>query len=184
MSKPVLSRWHIAMNMHSLDDSVRVSLLAGIEQVAPQCPLVQIPTVAASFAALGVKGTAFEAALQAEAQAEAAYHAAVAASAASRGALDLELLTLKSAVENSAEAATDVTGMGFELLTVAKPSRTQPDPPAALQVKIGRAHGKARVVVQGRGYLGSFVAEASPYVIGAGTWAPLPGRGKERKLSG
>jgi hypothetical protein len=51
-------------------------------------------------------------------------------------------------------------------------------------VKIGRAHGKARVVVQGRGYLGSFVAEASPYVIGAGTWAPLPGRGKERKLAG
>jgi hypothetical protein len=85
-------------------------------------------------------------------------------------------------VESNATTADDITGMGFELLTVTKSSKTLPDPPAALLVYTGKVHGKARVVVAGAGYLGHFAAEMSPDPIG--TWASLPGTGKERKLSG
>jgi hypothetical protein len=59
-----------------------------------------------------------------------------------------------------------------------------PDPPAELLVRIGRAHGKARVSVQGPDNAGSFVAEASPDPVGPTTWTTLPGTGRQRKLAG
>ncbi len=53
-------------------------------------------------------------------------------------------------MENNAASAADVTSMGLPLLVVATASRTPPDPPAALIVKIGTVHGKARVLVAGK----------------------------------
>ncbi|MFT3771528.1 MAG: hypothetical protein QM820_39440 [Minicystis sp.] len=45
-------------------------------------------------------------------------------------------------------------------------------------VKIGKAHGKARVSVGSRG---RYAAEVSPNPVGEGTWSPLPGTGDTRR---
>src|SRR6185312_2206268 len=92
---------------------------------------------------------------------EAAYRKSVGTRDTARLTLNRELDTFKTMVENNAASADDVTGMGLSLGAVATVSRTPPDPPASLIVKIGRQHGKARVLVAGKGYLGSFAAEVS-----------------------
>ncbi len=102
----------------------------------------------------------------------------------SRQAFDLALDTFKTAVENNATSAQDVTGMGLTLLSVLKSSKTVPPAPGLILVYPGKVHGKARVVVDGKGYLGTFVAQVSPDPPGAGTWLYLPGTGKQRLLSG
>jgi hypothetical protein len=181
-----LGRFRIALNIALLTDLQRAGILAGINKVAPQSPLMQVPSVAASVNALTAKGATLAADVQTAAAAEKVYRAAVGALNGSRNAYDKELDGLKGLVENNATSEADVTGMGFSLLVLAKPSRAQPDAPGALVTKTGRVHGKARVAVDGKGYLGSFVAQvATDAVLSPQTvWTELPGRGKERKLSG
>ena len=184
MTTPIQSRWRAAMNTTLMNDAERASTLSGIQKVAQQGTLIQIPSVAASFAALGTKGTAFSASATTAAANKALYEASLGTRDLARVALDRELDTYKTVVENNAASAADVTSMGLPLLVVATASRTPPDPPAALIVKIGTVHGKARVLVAGKGYLGSFMAEVSTDPIGAGTWSSLPGTGKQRRLTG
>jgi hypothetical protein len=184
VTTPILSRWRAAMNTRLMNDAERESTLAGIQKVAQQGALIQIPALAASLAALGTKGTALSLAATAAAASRALYEANVSTRDLARVTLDRELDTYKTLVENNAATAGDVTSMGLSLLTVATASRTPPDPPAALIVRIGKQHGKARVLVAGKGKLGTFVAQASTDPIGSGTWWSLPGIGKQRKLSG
>ena len=184
MTTPSDARYRAALNPSQMDDTQCQEAIGGIQKVAQQGPLFQIAAIAASFAALGTKGTALSTAIAQEAADAAAYHKSVSLRNTARLAVDRELDTFKTLVENNAASADDVTGMGLSLLTVATASRTPPDPPAALIVKIGKQHGKARVVVAGKGKLGSFAAQVSADPIGPTTWSPLPGTGKERKLSG
>jgi hypothetical protein len=179
-----LSRWRIALNTRLMDDVGRANLLAGVEKMAPQSVLLQIPAIAASYAALQAKGAKLATDSSATAQALVAYKGMETTVVASRLAFDKEAHALKTLVQTNAASAGDVTGMGFTLLTMLAASRAQPDPPGALLVYVGKAHGKARVVVAGKGYLGTFVAEVSPDPVGPTTWSALPGTGKQRKLSG
>jgi hypothetical protein len=172
------------MNTRMMNDAERETTLTGIQKVGPQATLIQVPSIAASFAALGTKGAAFATAVSAAASNEALYRASIDTRDSARFALDLELDTYRTLVENNATSAGDVTAMGLTLLTVATASRLPPDPPAALLVKIGKVHGKARVVVAGKGYLGTFAAQVSTDPIGPSTWSPLPGTGKQRQLAG
>ena len=184
MTTPILSRWRAAMNTSIMNDAGRETTLSGIQKVAQQGTLIQIPSIAASFAALGTKGAALSTSAAAAAANKALYEASLSTRDLARVAIDRELDTYRTLVENNAASAGDVTSMGLTLLTVATASRTPPDAPAALLVKIGKVHGKARVVVAGKGDLGSFVAQVSTDPIGPGTWSSLPGTGKQRKLSG
>jgi hypothetical protein len=184
MTTPIQSRWRAAMNTTLMNDAERESTLSGIQKVAQQGALIQVPTIAASFAALGTKGTAFSTSAAAAAANKALYEASLGTRDLARVALDRELDTYKTLVENNAATAGDVTSMGLTILTVTTPSRTPPDPPAALIVKVGKVHGKARVLVAGKGYLGTFMAEVSTDPIGAATWSSLPGTGKQRRLTG
>jgi hypothetical protein len=184
MTTPRMFRWRIALSAASMNDAARESALAAIQKMAPQSPLMQVPAVAASVGALATKGTALVTNAAAVAAAEQQHKNCIAARDGSRVSFDLELGSLKGLVENNAASAVDVTSMGFQLLVVAKASKTPPDPPAALVVKTGKAHGKASVVVQGKGYLGKFAAEVSTDPIGPATWTSLPGAGKQRKLTG
>jgi hypothetical protein len=177
-------RVRVALNARLLTDLQRENLLAAIQKVAQQSPLMQIPAVAASFAALGAKGATLATNVAVAAAADAQARNSAIVRDGSRVAFDLELDTFKTLAENNAASAEDVTGLGLAILTVSRSSRTPPDPPAALIVKIGRAHGRARVAVQGKGRLGNFVAQVSPDPIAPGSWSPLPGNGKERTLSG
>jgi hypothetical protein len=98
--------------------------------------------------------------------------------------VDVELVTLKTLVANNAASESDVTGMGFTLLSTVLSTRIKPDPPAALIVKMGKVHGKARVSVNETGGVkGHYVAGISSDPT-TGIWTDLPGNGKERSLSG
>jgi hypothetical protein len=184
MTTHILSRWRAAMTTRLMNDAERATTLTGIQKAAPQGTLIQIPGIAASVAALGTKGTAFATDVAAAASNEVLFRASVTARDLARFALDLELDTYRTLVENNATNAGDVTSMGLTLLTLAATSRTPPDPPAALLVRPGTARGKARVTVAGNGYLGTFAAEVSTDPVGAATWSSLPGTGKQRKLAG
>jgi len=174
--------WRAALTLSTITDSERSSLLAGIEKVAPTSPLITIPVLAASLAALESKGAAFAAGIALAAATEKQFKASVAAADLLRETLDRELSTFRALTENNATSAADITGMGLTLLSITRSSKAPPDPPAALVVVPGRVHGKARVMVQGTGYLGHFAAEVSTDPIGV--WTSLPGTGKERRLTG
>jgi hypothetical protein len=177
-------RWRVVLSARLLDDAARAGLLAGIQEMAPQSALTKVATVAASVDALAKKGAALTANVTAAVAAEKQYKATLAQRDESRDAFDKELLALKAAVESVATSESDVKGMGFTPLTFTKASPTQPEPPVGLMVKVGKAHGKARVVVAGAAPSARFVAEVSPDPAGQGTWSSLPGTGRERKLSG
>jgi hypothetical protein len=179
-----LPRWRVALNLRLLSDLQRENLVSGIQKVAPQSALLQIPAVAGSLAALGTKSATFSTNVAVAATTEAQLKNSAAVRDLSRDVLDREIDTFKTLAENNATSEADLTGLGFELLNPSKGSKTQPDAPAAVMVKIGRAHGKARVAVQGKGDLGNFVAQVSTDPIGPATWQMLPGNGKQRTLSG
>jgi hypothetical protein len=184
MTTPTNARFRAALNPSALDDTERTEALASIQKVAQQGPLFQIAAIVASYAALGSKGTNLTTAIAQAAADRAAYEKSVGTRDTARLTFDRELDTYKTLVENNAASTGDVTGMGLSLLTIATPTRTPPDPPAALIVKIGKQHGKARVAVAGKGYQGSFAAQVSADPIGPATWSALPGTGKQRKLNG
>jgi len=184
MSTSAVPRWHAVLNTRLLDDAQRATTLTGIQKGATNSDLSQIPTIAASLASLAAKGATlakFVAAVDTSTQ---ELKSNLALRLTARAAFDLELIGLKGLVEGNATNWADITGMGFTLMSSVKPSRTPPDPPAALVVRIGKTHGKARVAVQGNGQLGRFVAEVSADPVGPTTWSPLPGTGKQRQLSG
>ncbi len=184
MTTPVTARWRAAMNTRLLNDAERETVLAGILKAAPASALMAIPSVAASYAALVVKGPAFTSNVATAAANEKVYLTSAALRDASRVALDLELSTFKTLVDNNATTAGDVIGTGLRLLVKQTASRTPPDPPGSVIVLLGKTIGTARVVVAGKGYLGTFAAQISPDPVGPTTWVGLPGNGKERKLSG
>jgi hypothetical protein len=179
-----IARWRAALNIHLLNDLMREQALTGIQKVAQQGALMQNPTVAASYAALSTKGTTFTAAVASVTANEKVLQASLGARTVARTTFDLELSNYKTLVENLATSSADIQSMGLVPLVVTRASKVQPDPPGALVVKLGKVHGKARVAVQGKGDLGHFVAEVSTDPIGAATWSPLPGNGKQRQLSG
>ena len=182
MTTQAIPKWRASLNARLLNDLSRARTLAAIQQVAQQSPLLKIPAIAASLAGLATKGATLATDVGTTAAAEKQLKASVGVRATSRHAFDLELHALKTLVETNATGPSDITGMGFSLLAVAKPSKTAPDAPAALVVTTGRVHGKATVSVQGKGQLGRFVAESSPDP--AAVWSTLAGTGKQRKLSG
>lgn len=183
MTTPTQARWRAALSTRLMTDDERASTLSGIQKVAPQGSLFGIPAVAASYGALSTKGATLAAAAGKAAADEKVYLLSVSERDLARIAFDRELDTYKTLVENNAQTGGDVTSMGLVLFAGVVVSRTPPEPPAALVVKIGSAHGKARVIVAGKGDLGSFVAEMCTDPGGQGPWTPLPGTGKQRKLA-
>ncbi|MFT3767652.1 MAG: hypothetical protein QM820_19530 [Minicystis sp.] len=183
MSTQSLPKWRVALRVHRMSDDERAYLLAGIQEVAKQSPLLQIPAIAASLAALAAKGGALAVDVSDVAAAEKQLRAIASRRDRSRDAFDRELLALKVLVETAAASEADLTGMGFTLLVTSKAGKAPPAPPAGLVIKPSRLRGKARVAVQGSGR-GRYVAEASPYAAAEGTWSSLPGTGKERVLTG
>lgn len=183
MTTKALARWRAALNMRLLTDASRGTTLAAIQKVAPQSSLLANPAIAASYAALVKKGALLATNVSDAAAVKQQLVVVVNLRDTSRNAFDLELLALASLVQSSAASADDLTGMGFTLFSLSKASKTPPDPPTgALIVKIGRAHGKARVSVPRPGNPGRFAAEAASGPDGP--WASLPGTGRRRQLSG
>jgi hypothetical protein len=183
MTTPSMTKWRIALHLAKMTNAEVENTASAIQTVSATSPLAKTPSISVSLAALITKAATLGTASANVASLEKQIKAAIALLGSSRSACELELTTLKSLVENYAEADTDVTGMGFTLLDVVRAAKTVPDAPAALIVKIGKAHGKARVAVQGKGPLGVFVAQAAFDPLGATpAWFNLPGSGKQRSL--
>lgn len=182
MSAKTTSRWRAALSTHLFTDAVRGTTLAGIQKVGPQSPLIQIPSVAASFAALASKGAALATKVDEVAANEQQLVQSMTERDSARLVFDLELITLKTLTENNAKSGADLTGMGFSIFSAVKASQTLPDPPWALVVKHGRAHGKASVSVPADGHRYHYAAEATTDPVGV--WWSLPGNGRQRKLAG
>ncbi len=182
MGSGATSRWRIALDTKVLTDTTAGKFVTGIEKVAPQSALMQVPAIAASYAALSKKNTALATAVAAVAADETQLKADVTTKDAALTAVVSELVSLKSLVAGNAASEGDITGMGFVLLNIETLSRTKPDAPASVLVKVGKVRGKARVVVEETGTPGHYVAEVSNDPIGI--WTSLPGNGKQRKLSG
>jgi hypothetical protein len=183
MPTPVIARWRAALNISLLTDASRGTLLASILEVAPKSALMSNTAVGAAYADLTAKGAALATRIAGAAAAQQQARLSVDLLATSRSAYDLSLLALAGLVEANAASAEDLTGMGFPLFSLTKPSRTRPDPPVgALLVTTGRSHGKARVTVPRVGNGTRFVAEVSSDPVGI--WSSLPGNGRQRKLSG
>jgi hypothetical protein len=173
------------MDLASFDDAERTNLVAGVQKVAPQSGLMQIPAIAASVAALGKKGAALVAGNSAVGADEKLLKLDMATRDGARSSLDLEIVTLRALVASNAQTASDITSMGFTLHERAPRTRTQPAAPGELLTRIGKAHGRARVTVNELGTTsGNYVAEGSPDPIGPSTWSPLPGNGKQRTITG
>jgi len=181
MAAGSLSPWRISLDTSTLDPALAEALVTGIKKVAPQSALIQVPAIAASYAAVVAKGTALGLLVTAVAEDEKVLKADIKKRDGALSALLLELVGLKSLVVSNATSEADISGMGFVVLTGGKASKVKPDPPFALIVKMGKDHGKARVSVQGA-RREHYVAECA--TDPNGTWSSLPGNGKERKLSG
>jgi hypothetical protein len=181
-----LARWRIALSTSVLSDLERAALVSGMQKVAPQSPLMQVPSIAASYSAITKKGATLTAASAAVAADEKQLKIDLGAREQARVALDVELLTMKTLVTANAQSAADILGMGFTPLTSAATGQTAvPDLPGPLVAIPGKVPGRARVGIDAPGRLaGSTAAEVSPDPVGANTWQPLPGSGKQRKLKG
>jgi hypothetical protein len=180
-----ITRFHIALDLSTLDDVKRAGLIAGVQKLAPQSTLMQIPAIAASVAALGKKGATLVTSNAAVGADEKQLKADVLTRDVARNAVDVEFVTLRTLVANNATAPSDITSMGFLLSDPASRTRTQPAAPSEILTRFGKAHGKARVTVNETGTTkGRYVAESSPDPIGPATWSPLPGNGKQRVLTG
>jgi hypothetical protein len=185
MSTPIVPRFRIALEIKTLDDAMRASLVSGIQKVAPQSPLAQIPAVAASLAALGKKATSLATANGAVAADKKQLKQDATVRDIARVALDTEIDTLRTLVANNATNASDITGMGFAPLDPATKTRTKPAAPGEVLVRLAKKAGRARVSVQETGGVrGHYVAESSPDPIGPATWSPLSGNGKQRLITG
>jgi hypothetical protein len=186
MSNQPLSRFRIALNVSLMNDLERLGVINGIQKVAATSTLMQVPAIAASYNSLVAKGTTLQTdnALVA-ADLQQLEHDETARNTA-RAAVNLELVTLKALVTQNAQAATDISGMGFhELVTVAATTQAPPDVPGPIVVKLGKTAGKARVAIGQPGrFPGGTLAEVSTDPIGPTTWTVMPGSGKERKISG
>lgn len=174
-----VSRWRIALDTRLLDDLEKGTFAATIVKMGPQSPLITIPAIAASIAAIAKKAAALKDGNEAVDADEKQLKADVTTRDTARVSLDTELVSLKALLGNNATQASDITGLGYTLIELSQ-TTAKPEPPLVL-VKIGKQHGKAQVSVAGK-VRGRFVAESAP--ASTGPWTNLVGTGKSRKLSG
>jgi hypothetical protein len=184
MSNYIITRWRAALDLATMDDAECETVASAIQTVSATSPLAKNTSVATSLAAVIAKSATLATAAANIAAIEKQIKAGIALRDTARSAFDLEISTLKTLVENYATSAADISGMGFTLLDIVRAPKTVPDAPASLIVKIGAAHGKARIAVQGKGRLGSFAAQATfDPITPTSVWFTLPGSGKQRSLA-
>jgi len=182
--KSTTERLRIALTLNTLTEAELASTIAAIQKVAPTSALMQNASISSSVTALGKKGATLSSAVATVAADEQQLRLDMTARAAARTAVENELDTLRTLVANNATSDGDITGMGFVPLSLPAQTRTVPNPPAQIITRLGKVHGKARVVVEGV-KSGHFVAEMTPDPISAtSVWTSLPGNGRQRTVTG
>ena len=173
------------MNLTRVDDKWRHDTIAGIVQLAPASPLIAIPAIQASVAALATLGASLKADNDTVAVDRTKLAADIEMEENTRRAVDGELLILKAAVENKSTKPSDLTSMGFEE-RAASQRKAQVLPPESIDIRLpSRLRGQFTASAHEIGKTKwRYAAEWSPDPIGASTWATLTGYGKSRKVKG
>ncbi len=184
--KPVPNRLRIALSLATITDAELLQLIVAIGALAPQSPLMSVPAIATSAAAVATKGGAFKTASDAVTATTEQLRNERAAKLAARGTAENEVLCLAGLVGANAKTPADVATMAFEVRDSPAVPTDAPAVPESIDIvmpKRGRGRCKASVHETGQTH-GRYVAEWSPDPVGADTWASLPGTGKSRTLVG
>jgi hypothetical protein len=184
MARNLVPRYHVALDITTLDDPEAELLVSGIQLAAATSALIlNNPGIQACIAALGNRRSALIDANQVVADDRSKLHLDLAALAEVRAALNGELRTFVTLLQNTARSPADIQGAGLAArIPVAR--RQPPDAPLGVdQRPPSRGHGRITVIAQeagpGRRY---YMAEQSADGL---TWTPLGvGRGKMRVLRG
>jgi hypothetical protein len=127
MPKLPLSRFRIALNVSLMNDLDRLALIAGIQKGGATSSLMQVPAIAASYAAVVKKGAALKANNDLVAADQQQLKLDETSRDASRADADAEIVALKTLVAHNATSAADVASMGFkELVRSRRRRRTSP----------------------------------------------------------
>ena len=185
MARARRTRLHISMNLTRVDDQWRHDTIAGIVQLAPTSPLIAIPAIQVSVAALATLGASLKADNDTVAAGRTKLASDIETEVNTRRAVDGELLTLKAAVENKSTKASDLASIGFEERGSLR-AEAPIVPPESIDIKLpsrlrGQFTASACEIGKTRW---QYAAEWSPDSIGENTWATLPGYGKSRKVTG
>jgi hypothetical protein len=180
-----LNGFRILLGVAELSDAELLLLAASILTLAPQSALITVPAIAASVAAITTKAASLKAGGEAVKSGEDQLQNAKATKSAARLALQNEVGSLAGLVTNNAKTASDITGMSFKVRPpVTVSTATDVQPPASIDVtlpKTLRGYFTASAHEPGNSRW-HYEAECSPDPIG--TWSPLPGVGKSRKVTG
>jgi hypothetical protein len=187
MKTKKMNRYYVELALASIETDVaaRETLVNNVTKLAPKSPLWVDPALQKAVGDLATTFSSFKTTV-ATATASAKQHALdVAAQVAARDANDTALIRVRALTEMSAQSTADIESMAFTART-GRPPAPPLVPPATLDVVPGRkGSGKAKVAAHETGKTRrSYAAQSSPDPVGAGTWTPLPGAGKSRRLSG
>jgi hypothetical protein len=167
------------------DEKVREDLVNAILKLAPQSALyTQNPPIQKQVQLVGSTFATYKTARAASAASATQHKNDVAAEAQAQLANDRALVALRHMTEDTAVTLDDIKSMAFEAYQGRPPAPSMAGP--LVDVVLGRkGSGKARATVhETGGTRRRYVAEMSPDPITATSWAPLPGTGKSRKLTG
>jgi hypothetical protein len=184
MGRNLVPRYHVALDITTLDDLAAESLASGIQLAATTSALIlSNPGIQACVAALGTRKSALIDANQVVEDDRSKLHQDLAAAAEARAELNGELRTFVTLLQNTARSPADIHGAGL-VARIPVARREPPDPPLGVDQRLpSRGHGRMTVVAHeagpGRRY---YIAEQS---ADGTTWTPLGvGRGKMRVLKG
>jgi hypothetical protein len=183
----LLNRLRILLSLGELSDAELLLLAASIVTLAPQSSLISVPAIATSVTAITTKAAALKAGGEAVKSGDDQLLNAKTTASAARVALQNEVGSLMGLVTNNAKTASDVTSMAFKVrppVTISTATGVQP--PASIDVKLPKTvRGEFTATAHDAGNAKwHYAAECSPDPIGASTWAPLPGVGRSRKVTG
>ncbi len=182
-------QFHVLLDINALnaDDTARDALIAAILKLAPQSPLFTDPAVQSAVTQLQKTHGTFTTARQAEAQSASQHALDTSAALDAQAADNKSLVLLRTLAQNGAKSESDLTSLGFTAYT-GRPPPPPLVPPEVIDVKQGRkGSGKASATVRELGKTRrSYAARstASLPVAATSTFDSLPGKGKQRKLTG
>ena len=186
---PATNEFHIFLDLAALNASstARDALITAILKLAPQSPLFSDPAIQAAVTQLQKTHATFTTASQTAAQSGKQHALDVAAALDAQAADNRSLVLLRTLAQNGAKTESDLTSLGFTAYT-GRPPPPQLVPPEVIDVKQGRkGSGRARATVRELGNTRrSYAARstASFPITATSTFDSLPGKGKQRKLTG
>jgi hypothetical protein len=184
-TKTVRRRFHVQMNLRTVDDQWRFDTIAKITQNAPQSQLfAAIPAIQTAVAALGPLGAAFKTKSDTVAADRAKLAIDLDAEVNARSDVDAALLTIKSLFENNAKSDDDLTAGGLQRRNP-KSSSALLLPPESVDITFpkklrGQFTASAHQTGPGRAL---YAAQLSTDASTEASWVDLKGTGKARKVT-